>query len=76
MPADSLLLRLLLRTHGEGSWKVLHLLLEGFHMIAVDMCIPQDMDQIAGVETAGVGYEVGQQCIAGNVEGHAKSQVA
>lgn len=45
-------------------------------MIAVDMCVPQDMDQIARSEAAGVGYEVGQQGVAGNVEGHAQTQVA
>lgn len=62
--------------HRKRSWTVFHLLLEGFHMIAVDMCVPQDMDQIARSEAAGVGYEVGQQGVAGNVEGHAQTQVA
>ena len=45
-------------------------------MVAVDMCIPQDMDQIARSQAAGMCYEVGQQGIAGNVERDAESQIA
>lgn len=52
------------------------LLLEGLHVVAVHVCIPQDMHEFASLEPAYLGNHACKEGIAGDVEGHPKSQIA
>ena len=51
---------------GEGFWFPFQLLLEGFHVVEVDVGIPKGVDELAGLQAGHVSNHVSQQGIAGS----------
>ena len=50
---------------GEGFWVPGQLLLEGFHVVEVDVGVPKGVDELAGLQAGHVSNHVSQQGIAG-----------
>ena len=49
---------------GKGFWVSCQLLLEGFHVVEVDVGIPKGVDELAGLQAGHVSNHVSQQGIA------------
>ena len=58
------------------AWNIFELLLQGLHMVDINMSIPEHMDEVAGFEATDVSNEPSQQRIARYVERDPKTHVA
>mmetsp|Transcript_6937 Transcript_6937/g.11704 ORF Transcript_6937/g.11704 Transcript_6937/m.11704 type:complete len:221 (+) Transcript_6937:67-729(+) len=59
----------------ERSWLSLQLLFQCIHVIQVDMCISNGMNEISSLSSGNFGNHVGQKCIRRNVERNTETHI-
>lgn len=59
----------------EGTRVARTLLLQRVHVVGINVGVPQSVDKVAGLQPRHVGHHHGEQGVAGNVEGNAKSDI-